>query len=219
MSTKEKIKQSALTLFNEGDSFSVTTNHIAKDAGISPGNLYYHYRNKEAIILDIFQDMKAEFDATTDFEAVLESSNPIKSLFMMFEKHGAIFWKYLFIKRDVPILIRMDESLKTQWIELQTMRIGQIRHLIHMLCERGIFIALPPNDIDLQAKLSWFIGAYWQVFSSTLGELTPQNVMEGKEILMRLIIVPYLTEKGQELLQDIDVDASIDAMNNFQKTT
>jgi len=36
----------------------VTTNHIAA-VGISPGNLYYHFRNKEGIIRAIFEQMDA----------------------------------------------------------------------------------------------------------------------------------------------------------------
>ena len=55
--TKKKIKKQALMLFNENDTFSITTNHIAIAAKISSGNLYYHYKNKEDIILDIYQDM------------------------------------------------------------------------------------------------------------------------------------------------------------------
>ncbi len=44
--TKEKIKQVSIKLFNENETLSITTNHIAKEAGISPGNLYYHYKIK-----------------------------------------------------------------------------------------------------------------------------------------------------------------------------
>ena len=51
--TKKKIKKQALMLFNENDTFSITTNHIAIATKISSGNLYYHYKNKEDIIKNI----------------------------------------------------------------------------------------------------------------------------------------------------------------------
>ncbi len=47
MSTKLKILETARKLFNESNTQTATTNHIAKAMGISPGNLHYHYKNRE----------------------------------------------------------------------------------------------------------------------------------------------------------------------------
>ena len=55
MSNRERIVDTALQLFNERGSATVSTNHIAAAARISPGNLYYHFRNKEEIVRALFE--------------------------------------------------------------------------------------------------------------------------------------------------------------------
>ncbi|MEO8876132.1 MAG: helix-turn-helix domain-containing protein, partial [Polyangiaceae bacterium] len=47
LSTKDRVLHMAVRMFNRQGTSAVTTNHIAAELGMSPGNLYYHYRNKE----------------------------------------------------------------------------------------------------------------------------------------------------------------------------
>ena len=48
--TKEKIIESAVTLFNRDGLVNVRLQHIADEADMSIGNMTYHYRTKELII-------------------------------------------------------------------------------------------------------------------------------------------------------------------------
>ena len=57
---RERILISSIDLFNQSGVVAVTTNHIASHLGISPGNLYFHFRNKEEIVLELFEMMCEE---------------------------------------------------------------------------------------------------------------------------------------------------------------
>ena len=60
MKTRDKIASTALLLFNQKGERNITTNHIAAELAISPGNLYYHFKNKEEIIGEIFESYSVE---------------------------------------------------------------------------------------------------------------------------------------------------------------
>ena len=60
MKTRDRIIEASLQLFNEQGERAVTTNHIAAHLGMSPGNLYYHFRNKQQIIAELFERYAAE---------------------------------------------------------------------------------------------------------------------------------------------------------------
>ena len=203
-STKDKIKKTAIELFNTHETLSVTTNHIAKEAGISPGNLYYHYKNKEEILIEIYQDMSEIFEKYDSFTQVSQSDNPLKELSTMFELYGELFWKYRFLMRDATVLMAIYPKLKTMFLERQNKRIEQIESLLNYLLEKNIIKNIPSNEISLQAKLHWFISTYWQTFISTGSKISKNSIKEAKDIIFKLLIYPFLTTKGKEMWKEIE---------------
>ena len=92
MKTKDKIVHVSIDLFNRNGVVAITTNHIAKELGISPGNLYFHFANKEEIIRQIFRQMA-------------------KETYQIWK----MFWRYRFFHREMYYLRRKDAQLSKMW--------------------------------------------------------------------------------------------------------
>jgi AcrR family transcriptional regulator len=89
MSTRDRIIETAVNLFNDCGTRRITTNHIARAAGISPGNLYYYFRNKEEIIravLDLMNRVGPEEYAHIREKYPQGSPNGFSETFLMIQK-------------------------------------------------------------------------------------------------------------------------------------
>jgi AcrR family transcriptional regulator len=191
-------------LFNENDTLSISTNHIAKAAAISPGNLYYHFKNKEEIILSLYIDLSQIYSSQKSFEMIRISSNPIKQLQLNFDKMGELFYEYRFLLRDSMVIMALNPSLKELFVKNQQKRILQIQDILEFFVNENILVSSIKQHLEKRARLHWFITSYWQVFASTTGDVTKESIKEAKEVFFEFMIYPYLTTKGKNLLNVIE---------------
>jgi len=101
--TRTQILVATLSLFNENGEPSTTTNDIANEADISPGNLHYHF-NKKSILVEA---LLAEFQA--DVRRVLEPPTgddvTIDDFWAFLHLLLEVLAVYRFLFRDMETLI------------------------------------------------------------------------------------------------------------------
>src|SRR6266542_3409730 len=127
MNTRERILAAALRLFNESGTATVSTNHIADALGISPGNLYYHFRNKEQIIRALFEQLFARWDELYTLPGVCPPT--LADLQQLVRATFSISWDYRFLYRElIAWLRRLPRALRSVCRRRSAARAGRPCH-------------------------------------------------------------------------------------------
>lgn len=98
---KENIIKTALTLFAQEGFNAVSTNRIAKQAEVSEGLIFRHFKNKKGLLNAIMED--AERRISQVFASMLFSTDPREAIRITIELPFSIsesefsFWKLQFI--------------------------------------------------------------------------------------------------------------------------
>lgn len=195
MSTRARILETALDLFNERGTAAVSTNHVAEALGISPGNLYYHFRNKEAIIRAIFELQYAAWDQAYRLPATRPPT--FDDLKHFVRAAFTVNWSYRFIYRELIALLRRDEQLQRRWVEVRTRGFTGFRELFDFFIAAGVL--RPPDDPEVVprlAELVWLLGEFWLASVEVSGTTVDERQMERGVALMLQVLDPFLIERG-----------------------
>src|SRR6266403_3744223 len=111
--TRERIVETSLVMFNRLGEPNVTTADIADEMGISPGNLYYHFRNKDEIIGELFATLERRLDALLDprVRGVVNVEDLWLFLHLLFEA----MWEFRFLYRDLDEILSRDRRLASRF--------------------------------------------------------------------------------------------------------
>lgn len=203
--TRGRIVDAALELFNARGSAAVSTNHIAEEAGISPGNLYYHFGNKEEIVRAIWERMVAHMD-----DAWVPGAAPSPAtLRHAFVRGQLLLWDYRFFYREMNALLQRDPELKRTVRELRARRLVEMERFYLALRDAGV-LRFPDTPDATQRlrdllRIGWLISDYWLAFIDIDDrDLDEAAAAEGFRHLWRLI-EPYLSDDARaELAPDVD---------------
>lgn len=190
--TKERIIDAAIELFNERGTAAVSTNHLAEAAGISPGNLYYHFRNKEEIILAAYERALSAYDEVWH-RAGTEPPSPDTMLRLLGDTFDAQ-WRFRFLQRELTALVQRDAAMRERYRDVQHGRLAFYRELIGGWVAAGIATPIPEDRLDDLVLASWVIGDQWLAYLEAMGGAADEDEVRRGARLILEIFRPHLTE-------------------------
>ena len=200
LKTKDRILQISLQLFNERGERAVTTNHIAAELGISPGNLYYHFRNKQEIIKELMEQYQKE---TLDMlslpdDRIVNANDKIR----YFQVLSSQLWEYRFLHRDVYHLIENNDDFRKLCPRFAGKVMQQGQQIYQAFVDAGL-MQMTATEIEALIINLWIVLTNWTNFLYMSGHLSDSNHLDEKWIwqaLRQMVFLegPYLRGESRE---------------------
>tara|TARA_R110000868_G_scaffold4211_2_gene26425 strand:- start:31443 stop:32069 length:627 start_codon:yes stop_codon:yes gene_type:complete len=198
---KEKIKQKAISLFNAHGMSNVSMKQIADALGISAGNLQYHFKDKEALVTAVYDDMYSEsvnfilpkntYITLFHFEAMMVGFDGIQN-------------RFSFFYNDLVHIVKTYPNIADRQEQYNLVRLTDARKLMDYYVETGRLIPESATvDYDKIIHVIWMTSMFWQSQKRVMrhaeykGNKCPVMDMNWSFVL------PFLTKKGLEEYEQI----------------
>lgn len=168
-------------------------------ATLRPGNLYYHFQDKQ----DIIRALHAECTAAREGRWAL-SSDVGENLATLGENLAAgmdLTWDYRFFEREVLALLRADERLRSSYREAYRQRLGEwVAFGEHLVAQGVLRSPAAPQTVGDLAVAIWLIAEGWLPFLDAIGDpVDPPQRAKGADLIL-VALAPFLTARGRRLL-------------------
>lgn len=181
--TRARILAESLRLFNEAGEARATTGMIAAAAGISPGNLYYHFRTREAIVAALVDGFDRAMDVPPGQGG--SAAEAIEDLWLALHLMLEAVSAYRFVPRDLDALAAGDRRLAERLRRILQRQHRALATLCATLARAG---ALRADDAEIAALATnvLLVAMAWPSYAVAL-----DRAASGARQVMYLVI-PYL---------------------------
>ena len=196
--TAERILEVTLALFNRFGEPNVSTTLISAELSISPGNLYYHYPAKDALINAMFDRYERSLDELLNAsDGVRDVEDAWFFLHSLFE----LIWQYRFLYRDLNDLLSKNRRLELHFQAVLKNKTHAIKSLLDGMSRSGA-ITIAPGSVEPTATTMVVLITFWLSFEYVRD---PRRALEPTSVQTALVrgahhvlnlLVPYL-ESGQ----------------------
>lgn len=187
MSTKARILAKALEAFNASGYGAVNLFELAKSMGMSRGNMTYHFKDKEAILKDLADQLWVAFEQARAPKSVPSFEN----LHHDAQLYYRLQQEYAFIFHDHKVL--QHPLIASKLRELIDKSLKDIKTSIAFSIQVGNMKAEPiPGLYNNLAYSTWMIMFFW----SSQQLIHEDGRQQDGEKKIWSLLLPHLTEKG-----------------------
>ena len=189
--TRQRILDASLAMFNAQGEPNVTTNHIADELEISPGNLYYHFRNKDDIIEQLFARYEERMDAalTPPTDRLPGLEDIWLQLHLVFE----CIWDYRFLYRDLVDILSRNRRLRMRFARILRRADEQAHAVMRGLVQAEVMRA-SASEVDAASTNILVIATFWLNYAAARGDKDEQTSIRDGIVQVMMLIAPFLRD-------------------------
>ena len=189
--TRQRILDASLAMFNAQGEPNVTTNHIADELEISPGNLYYHFRNKDDIIEQLFGGYEQRMDA-----ALVAPSGRLPGLEDVWLQLHLVFeciWDYRFLYRDLVDILTRNRRMRMRFARILKRADEQAHTVMRGLVQAGVMRA-SADEVDAASTNILVIATFWLNYAAARGDKDERASIRDGIVQVMMLIAPFLRD-------------------------
>ena len=189
--TRQRILDASLAMFNEQGEPNVTTNHIADELEISPGNLYYHFRNKDDIIEQLFQRYEERMDT-----ALVSPDSRLRDLEDIWLQLHLVFeciWEYRFLYRDLVDILSRNRRLRLRFARILKRAADGASSGMKGLVQAGVMRA-SAAEVEATATNILVIATFWMNYASVRGDKDEDEAIRSGIVQVMMLLSPLLRD-------------------------
>ena len=194
MKTRDRILQTSLLLFNQEGEAPQTAVDISNALEISPGNLYYHFKGKDAIIRTLFGAFEDEMRIILRGSkgGVTSIEDNWVYLYIILEE----IYDFRFFYRDLGVLLDRYPDLAVRFRALVAEKRRTITRVLHNLAESDVLQLDPRLKAALTDQIMMSI-TFWLANDSIGNQVHDGPSLIHKTVFQVMcLIVPYMGEAG-----------------------
>ncbi|KCZ56549.1 hypothetical protein HY29_08180 [Hyphomonas beringensis] len=198
MKTRERILHVSLLLFNEEGEAPQTAVDISNALNISPGNLYYHFKGKDAIIRALFDrfDEEMRIILRGSRGGVTSIQDNWVYLYIILEE----IYDFRFFYRDLGLLLDRYPDLAVRFRAMVAEEKKTIHRVLDELTRESVLNLDPRLKAALVDQIMMTL-TFWLAGDSLSSEHHDGPALIHKTVFQVMcLIVPYMGEAGFDTL-------------------
>ncbi|WP_119157288.1 TetR/AcrR family transcriptional regulator [Caldimonas tepidiphila] len=209
--TAQRILEVTLELFNRFGEPNVSTTAISAELDISPGNLYYHYPAKDALVNALFDRFEAALGELLDTAAQVRS---VDDAWRFFHAELGLIWSHRFLYRDLNDLLSRNRRLETHFPRVLQRKTRAAQTVIESLAHHAGLRLPSDGAADLATALVLGL-SYWlshEYVRDPRHALEPANAplaLQRGTAHVAGLLLPHLEAPQRQRLQALSARAAL----------